>query len=77
MSRNTQGRKLPDMIEERNNKQPVVEIPAAADGATPPSTPLNSESLSNADQQAEYRREYLAQLRRRACPGCGEDVEYF
>lgn len=28
--------------------------------------------LNDQKKQAEYRREYLAQLRRRACPGCGE-----
>lgn len=33
--------------------------------------------LSDPDKQAEYRREYLAQLRQRACPGCGESVDLF
>lgn len=28
--------------------------------------------LSDAGKQAEYLQEYLAQLRRQACPGCGE-----
>ena len=38
---------------------------------------LPSESLAqltDAETQARYREEYLAQLRRRACPGCGEDA---
>jgi hypothetical protein len=33
--------------------------------------------LQDSDLQAHYRREYLAQLRRRACPGCGEADEVF
>jgi hypothetical protein len=36
---------------------------------------LTSEQLAEVNdqqKQAEYRREYLAQLQRRACPGCGE-----
>lgn len=33
--------------------------------------------LTDPEKQAEYRREYLAQLRRRACPGCGESEEVF
>jgi len=28
--------------------------------------------LENPEKQAAYRREYLKQLQRRACPGCGE-----
>jgi hypothetical protein len=35
-------------------------------------SPAEQEQLSDAATQEEYRREYLAQLRRRACPGCGE-----
>ena len=46
----------------------------AADGvrdgavdATSPAAPLE-----DAELQERYRQEYLLQLRRRACPGCGE-----
>ncbi len=38
--------------------------------------PLDSKDLAHlADPQTqeEYRRAYLEQLRRRACPGCGDD----
>ena len=37
-------------------------------------SPAEKEQLSDAETQARYRDEYLAQLRRRACPGCGEDA---
>ncbi len=33
--------------------------------------------LTDPVKQAEYRREYLAQLRQRSCPGCGESVDLF
>ncbi|MEX2171071.1 MAG: hypothetical protein WD851_17260 [Pirellulales bacterium] len=33
--------------------------------------------LTDPEKQAEYRREYLAQLKRRACPGCGESDDLF
>lgn len=39
---------------------------------SPASSPAASPELDDADLQAEYRREYLKQLRQRACPGCGE-----
>ena len=50
------------------------------DAPSEPSTSDETVSLTNEqlaelndqEKQAEYRREYLAQLRRRACPGCGE-----
>lgn len=32
---------------------------------------------ADSDVQEEYRREYLAQLRRRACPGCGDGEPIF
>ncbi|MDZ4656529.1 MAG: hypothetical protein SH868_03005 [Bythopirellula sp.] len=35
-------------------------------------TPDELAQLSDPDKQAYFRREYLAQLRQRACPGCGE-----
>lgn len=34
-------------------------------------------ALDDAAKQDEYRREYLAQLKRRACPGCGESNDLF
>jgi hypothetical protein len=36
-----------------------------------------SAQLVDPEKQAEYRREYLAQLKRRACPGCGEHDDFF
>jgi hypothetical protein len=33
--------------------------------------------ISDQEKQAEYRREYLAQLQRRACPGCGETDSFY
>ena len=36
-----------------------------------PDQPLSEEQL--AKQQEEYRIAYLEQLRRRSCPGCGDD----
>lgn len=33
--------------------------------------------LADPEKQAKYRREYLAQLKRQACPGCGENDEVF
>ncbi len=33
--------------------------------------------LADPEKQAEYRREYLAQLKRRACPGCGEHDGFY
>lgn len=56
-----------------------VPFPAKHDSSTPPTANGNASltneqlaELSDQDKQAEYRREYLAQLQRRACPGCGE-----
>lgn len=34
-------------------------------------------STLDATLEAEYRKEYLLELRRRACPGCGEDFSHF
>ena len=49
--------------------------------AEPPSTtaeaPQESCPLSDADLQEQYRKEYLEQLKRRSCPGCGEDFSLF
>jgi hypothetical protein len=33
--------------------------------------------LADAELQERYRKEYLAQLRRLSCPGCGEDFSNF
>lgn len=33
--------------------------------------------LADAELQERYRKEYLAQLRRLSCPGCGEDFSVF
>ncbi len=45
-----------------------------APGPKDPHESVESQQDLNAEQlQAEYRRAYLEQLRRQACPGCGED----
>ncbi len=31
-------------------------------------------SLNDAENQARYRKEYLEQQAKRACPGCGESI---
>ncbi|WP_442483359.1 hypothetical protein [Aeoliella sp. SH292] len=33
--------------------------------------------LADVELQEKYRKEYLAQLRRRSCPECGEDFSSF
>lgn len=38
---------------------------------------LNDSQPTESDRQKHYRREYLAQLRRRACPGCGDGDPIF
>ena len=38
-----------------------------------PLDPKDLADLANQQTQDEYRRAYLQQLRRRACPGCGDD----
>lgn len=45
--------------------------PPIADGSAS-QTNEQMADLADLEKQAEYRREYLTQLRRRACPGCGE-----
>lgn len=49
--------------------------------AKPPSPAAESSlkpcSLSDAELQEQYRKEYLEQLRRRSCPGCGEGDAFF
>lgn len=57
---------------------PHVKAEAPRDGgadATP--APSELQQLVDPAKQDEYRAAYLAQLRQRACPGCGEDVELF
>lgn len=34
-------------------------------------------ALHDAEKQDEYRREYLVQLKRQTCPGCGESNDVF
>ena len=46
----------------------------------PPSvaeTPADEAQLADAELQERYRKEYLAQLRRLSCPGCGDDFTVF
>jgi hypothetical protein len=53
------------------DKEPFT-CPSAQTPEAQSLSPAEQEQLSDAATQEEYRREYLAQLRRRACPGCGE-----
>lgn len=54
--------------------------PSQQQEAEPPShtdeMQLESCSLSDADLQEKYRKEYLEQLKRRSCPGCGENLPF-
>ncbi len=45
---------------------------AAAEGLSPSLSEREHLDLADASTQAKYRAAYLEQLRRRACPGCGE-----
>ncbi len=38
-----------------------------------PNTNDNTADLQDAELQEKYRREYLIQLKRLSCPGCGEE----
>lgn len=49
------------------------EHPNLSDATAPPEDTVASD---NATQEA-YRQAYLEQLRRRSCPGCGEDFTIF
>lgn len=49
------------------DESPTGEPPTASDNA----------QLDDAELQERYRKEYLAQLRRLSCPGCGEDFSVF
>jgi hypothetical protein len=47
----------------------------AGDESAPRDTSLASDKapLEDAELQARYRKEFLLQLRRLSCPGCGEE----
>ena len=49
------------------DESPAGETPIASDNA----------QLEDAELQERYRQEYLTQLRRLSCPGCGEDFSSF
>lgn len=63
------------MMHEGINPKPSPSPDKHTQQATPPENLL--EQLTEAAKQEAYRREYLAQLRQRACPGCGEDIEFY
>lgn len=57
---------------------PETEGPAALPAPEGPLTQPGGEhmpdqALAYAELQARYRTEYLVQLRRLSCPGCGEE----
>ena len=37
----------------------------------------DSSPLSDAELQEQYRKDYIEQLKRMSCPGCGEDPPLF
>lgn len=56
------------------------QVPTPNDEPSPPPTQLTERQetdLANATVQEQYREEYLQQLRRRSCPGCGEGQDFF
>ena len=59
-----------DKNESRQRSGPPA--PVSRHPQTPSLTPDELAQLADAAKQEDFRREYLAQLRRRACPGCGE-----
>lgn len=61
-------------------EQNGAEFGRDAAGEPPPSNtelPSDAAQLADAELQKKYRKEYLAQLRRLSCPGCGEDFTVF
>lgn len=48
-------------------------VASIAAGEPPP----GDAQLADAELQESYRKEYLAQLRRLSCPGCGEEFSHF
>lgn len=65
------------MMERVLRPKHVDSIETLPDGEKQKRTSEEAAALADPEKQAEYRREYLAQLRRRACPGCGESGEPF
>ena len=49
-----------------------AEPPSSTDEVSQDSCPL-----SDAELQERYRKEYIEQLKRMSCPGCGEDFSLF
>lgn len=56
-----------NLAHQAGDKPPAGETPTASENA----------QLEDAELQERYRKEYLAQLRRLSCPGCGEDFTAF
>ena len=52
------------------DERPITDKPTG-EAVTKP--PQELEADLNTEQQAEFRRAYLEQLRRMSCPGCGDD----
>lgn len=51
------------------------QVPTPNDEPSQSSSPITERQeadLADASVQEQYREEYLRQLRRRSCPGCGE-----
>ena len=64
-------------MEERATPQPDAACSAASQSTPSALTTDELAQLSDPVKQEQFRLEYLAQLRRRACPGCGETGEDF
>lgn len=56
-----------DQAHQPGDESPTGETPTASENV----------QLEDAELQERYRKEYLAQLRRLSCPGCGEDFTAF
>lgn len=56
-----------DQARRAGDESPTGETPTESDNA----------QLEDAELQERYRKEYLDQLRRLSCPGCGEDFTAF
>jgi hypothetical protein len=64
------------MIQNESSANLTPERPRG-DADLAPSASQDLQQLVDPDKQEEYRAAYLAQLRQRACPGCGESDVIF
>lgn len=65
------------MMKEEKQFSESQGTPNLCDSTMPPPDQPQSNAHADPEKQAEYRREYLVQLRQRVCPGCGEGVAFY